>query len=128
MLHDAGFDAGLAWRVYQQFAEVPVESGGGRECEELWFEAGDGDPDKGWLGYFDFVRVFSQYTENDAVWHEMITAHFAGGPSVQLGLRATIHADLADLPAWFRAVELSPAFRSGAGFEGWSFEVRSDTC
>jgi hypothetical protein len=134
MLIDAGFDPthpnpALAWEVFQRFAGVPVESGGGRECEELWFEAGDGDPVKGWPGYFDFVRFFRQYTEDGAVWNEMITAHFSCEPGVQLGLRGTVSAaDLADLPAFFRAVEASPSFRAGLADSGWSFEVRLDAC
>ena len=55
MLLDRGGDFGrpnlaLAWEVFKRFAVVPAESGGGRECEELWFEAGDGDPAKAGRG------------------------------------------------------------------------------
>jgi hypothetical protein len=106
-----------------------VESAGGRACEELWFEASDGDPVTGSPGYFDFVRQFLQDTERGAEYHEQITAHFACGPGVRLGLRGTIHAEnLADLPAFFRAVEGSESFRTGQSFGGWSFEVRVDVC
>jgi hypothetical protein len=132
MLLDAGFDAtrpdpALAWEVFKRFVVVPVNSGGGRECEEVWFEAGDGDPANDSPGYFDYVRMFNQYTENDAVWHEMITATFHCPTEVQLGLRGTIHADLDDLPAWFQAVEASDSFRAGLGYADWSFEVRLDS-
>ena len=132
MLADAGFDPArpdpvLAWQVFQRFVVVPVESGGGRECEEVWFEAGDGDPAKGWPGYFDFCRMFNQYTESDACWHEMVTAHFECPPEVQLGLRGSIHADLNDLPAFFRAVEGAASFRAGLAYSGWSFEVSVDS-
>jgi hypothetical protein len=131
MLLDARFDParpdpGLAWEVFKRFVDVPVESGGGRECEEVWFEAGDGDPAKGWPGYFDFVRMFNQYTEDDAVWHEMITAHFGCPPEARLGLQGSVHADLGDLPAFFRAVKASASFRAGLGYAGWSFEVSVD--
>lgn len=131
-LLDAGFaaahpDPALAWEVFKQFVEVPVQSGGGRECEEVWFEAADGNPAEGWTGYFDFVRMFNQYTENDACWHEMITVRFACPPEAQLGLRGSIHADLNDLPAFFRTVEESDSFQAGLGYSGWSFEVRVDS-
>lgn len=131
MLADSGFDPArpdpvLAWHVFQRFVSVPVESGGGRECEEVWFEAGDGDPVKGWPGYFDFCRMFNQYTESDACWHEAITAHFACPPDAQLGLRGSVHADLSDLPAFFQAVEGSASFRAGLAYSGWSFEVGID--
>ncbi len=132
MLGEAGFDPArpdpaLAWPIFQRFVSVPIESGGGRECEEVWFEAGDGDPAKGWSGYFDFVRMFDQYTENDACWHEAITAHFACPPDARLGLRDSVHADLSDLPAFFREVERSASFRAGLAYSGWSFEVSVDS-
>jgi hypothetical protein len=134
LLLDAGFDFGrpnpaLAWEVFKRFAGEPVESAGGRECEELWFEASDGDPVNGFPGFFDFVRQFLQDTERGAEYHEQITAHFTCAPGVELGLRGTLlAADLADLPAFFRAVEGSASFRAGQAFAGWSFEVRVDSC
>jgi hypothetical protein len=112
--------------VFQRFVAVPVESGGGRECEEVWFEAGDGDPAKGWPGYFDFVRMFNQYTEDDACWHQSVEAHFSCPPGARLGLRGSVHADLNDLPTFFRAVEESASFRAGVAYTGWSFEVREE--
>lgn len=132
MLADAGFDPArpdpvLVWQVFQRFIFVPVESGGGRTCEEVWFEAGDGDPAKGWPGYFDFCRMFNQYTETDACWHEMVTAHFGCPPEAQLGLRGSVHADLDDLPAFVRAVEVSASFRAGRAYQYWSFEVSVDS-
>lgn len=119
----------LAWELFKRFATEPVESAGGRECEELWFEAGDGDIVNDSPGFFDFVRQFLQDTERGAEYHEQITAHFTCEPSVQLGLRETLlAADLANLPAFFKAVEGSEAFRAGQAFPGWSFEVRVDAC
>jgi hypothetical protein len=134
LLLDAGLDIArpdpaLTWQVFKRFAIEPVESAGGRECEEVWFEAGDGDPANGFPGYFDFVRQFLQDTEAGAEFHEQITAHFTCPPGVRLGLRGSIAAeDLADLPAFFRAVEASASFRAGLAFSGWSLEVRVDAC
>jgi hypothetical protein len=134
-LLDAGFDfarpnPALAWEVFQRFAAEPVDSAGGPWCEELWFEASEGDPVNGSPGFFDFVRQFLQDTEQGAEFHEQITAHFSCDPGVRLGLRqTTVHAeDLTDLPAFFRAVEASASFRAGLAFAGWSFEVRVDAC
>ncbi len=134
LLLDAGFDFAhpnplLAWEVFKRFVTEPVESAGGRECEEIWFEAGDGNLVNGFPGYFDFVRQFLQVTERGAEYHEQITVHFACEPSVQLGLQGTIHAeDLTNLPAFFRAVEGSESFRAGQAFSRWSCEVRVDAC
>jgi hypothetical protein len=134
LLLDAGFDFThpnplLAWEVFKRFATEPIESAGGRDCEELWFEAGDGNLMNSFPGYFDFVRQFLQETEQGAEYHEQITAHFTCEPSVQLGLRGTIHAeDLANLQTFFRAVERSESFRAGKAFSGWSCEVRVDVC
>jgi len=76
----------LAWKVFKRFAVMPVDSTGGRECEELWFEASDGGPERDRIGYFDFVRQFLQDTKRESEFHESITAHFTCDASVQLGL------------------------------------------
>lgn len=135
MLLDAGFqlnrpDPALGWEVFKRFVAVPVESAGGRECEEVWFEACDGRPAAGSPGYFDFVRQFLQDTEGGAEFHEQITAHFSCPPETQLGIPKgkCVEVDLAQLPRAFSAVESSPAFRVGVLFAGWSFEVRVDAC
>jgi hypothetical protein len=135
MLLDAGFrfdrpDPTLAWEVFKQFLTVPVESAGGRECEEVWFEACDGRQDEGWPGYFDFVRQFLQDTEGGAEFHEQITAHFTCEPAARVGIPAggSVCVDLAELPDAFVAVESAAAFQAGLGFAGWSFEVRVDAC
>jgi hypothetical protein len=135
MLLDAGFDLNhpspaLAWEVFKGFVAVPVESVGGRTCEEVWFEACDGRWKQGWPGYFDFVRQFLQDSEGGAEFHEQITAHFTCAPDVQLGIGegSTRWVDLGDLPASFRQVEESAAFKAGARFTRWAFEVRIDAC
>ena len=125
MLLDAGFDftrpdVALAWEVFKQFAVVPVESGSDREGEVIWFEAYGGDSERGRRGYFEFVRLFSQFTEADAIRHGMITLHFECEPEAYLGLWDIIPADMADLPAFYRAVESSQQFRAGLAFSGWS--------
>jgi hypothetical protein len=133
MLLDARFgfdhpDPALAWEVFKRFIAVPVESAGGPECEEAWFEAGDGRSEEGWPGYFDFVRQFLQDTEAGAEYHEQVTVHFTCEPGARVGIPAgsSVRVDLAELPEAFAAVESSPAFRAGLGFAGWSVEVRVD--
>jgi hypothetical protein len=135
MLLDAGFrfdrpDPALAWEVFKRFVFVPVESAGGRAYEEVWFEACDGRHGEGWSGYFDFVRQFLQDSEGGAEFHEQITAHFTCEPTARVGILkgSSVGVDLAKLPGSFAAVESSPAFQSGLGFTGWSFEVRVDAC
>ena len=135
LLRDAGLNAtrpdpAIVWNVFKRFAAVPVDSAGGPACEELWFESSDGDPKTGSPSFFDFVRQFLQDTEGGAEFHEQITAHFTCEPGVRLGLQRWIAqaGDVSDLPAWFKTVEASPAFKIGSKFLGWSFEVRIDAC
>ena len=135
MLLDAGFrfdcpDPALAWEVFKRFVAVPVESAGGRACEEVWFEACDGRPAEGWPGYFDFVREFLQDAEGGAEFHEQVTAHFTCGPGDRVGIPEgeSVGIDLAELPDAFAAVDSSPAFQAGLGFARWSFAVRVDVC
>jgi hypothetical protein len=135
MLLDVGFrfdraDPALAWEVFKRFVAVPVESAGGRECEEVWFEACDGRTSEGWPGYFDFVRQFLQDTERGNEFDEQITAHFTCEPTARVGIPegSMRGVDLSKLPEAFAAVESSPAFRAGLEFASWSFEVRVDAC
>jgi hypothetical protein len=135
MLLEAGFrferpDKALAWEVFKQFVLAPVESAGGRDCEEVWFEACEGRPERGWPGFFDFVRQFLQDTENGNEFHEQITAHFACDSSARVGIPegSLVGVDLTALPESFAAVESSPAFEAGLKCAGWSFEVRVDAC
>lgn len=131
LLAEAGFDPNrpdpaVAWVAFKQFAAEPVDV----PTTELWFEAGDGDAANDYPAYFDFVRMFSHYTEEDVEWDEQVTAHFTAPPSVRLGLRGrSVHAkDVTTLQSWFRAVEASPSFKAGVEFTKWSFEVRIDGC
>src|SRR5262249_4672253 len=106
------------------------ESVGGRECEEVWFEACDSRQERGWPGYFDFVRQFLQDTERGAEFHEQITAHFTCAPTARGGIPegSSCGVVLIRLPEAFAAVESSEAFKVGLGFAEWSFEVRVDVC
>jgi hypothetical protein len=131
LLVDAGFDPGrpdpaAAWAAFKRFAAEPVDV----QTTELWFEADDGDPAEDSPAYFDFVRMFMHYPDEGAEWGEQITAQFTAPPSVRLGLqRGSVQAEnVADLPAWFRAVEESPSFRTGVAYTAWVFEVRIDGC
>ena len=135
MLLDAGFqpnapDPALAWEVFKRFVALPVESSGGRDCEEVWFEACDGRSQEGWPGYFDFVRQFLQDTELGNEFHEQITVHFTCEPTALVGIPddRSCGVDLTNLPASFEQVESSEAFQAGLRFTGWSFEVRVDAC
>src|SRR5262245_5159980 len=130
MLLDAGFrfdrpDPALAWVVFKRFVLVPVQSAGGRECEEVWFEACDGRSADGWPGYFDFVRQFLQDTDGGPEFHEQITAHFTCAATARVGIPKgfSVGVELGELPDAFTAVESSPAFQAGLGFREWSFEV-----
>ena len=125
-LHAARPAPALAWEVFKRFAARAVDV----PTSELWFEAADGNPDPGTPAYFDFVRMFMHYPEGGAEWGEQITARFTAVPSVRLGLwEVSIQAeDVADLPAWFEAVEASPSFKAGRAFAGWSFGIRIDGC
>jgi hypothetical protein len=131
LLLDAGFDTAspdpaLAWEAFKRFAVLPVEV----ETTELWFEAADGDPARGFPAYFDFVRLFMHYPDDGAEWGEQITAHFTSPPTVRIGfLAGSVQADdVAEPTAWFAAVEASPSFQVGLRFTGWSFGVRIDGC
>ena len=131
LLLEAGFDSArldlaVVWQAFKRFAAEPVDD----QTTELWFEAADGNPAKDFPAYFDFVRMVMHYPDHGAEWGEQITAHFSAPPSVRLGLRGgSVQAeDVADLPAWFQAVEASPSFKAGLAFGGWSFEVRIDGC
>jgi hypothetical protein len=127
LLADAGFgpvcpDLAIGWAAFQRFAAEPVDV----QTTELWFEAADAEP-----ACLDFVRMFMNYPDDGAEWGEHVTARFTAPPGVhlELGRSGTVHAaDVADLPAWFVAVEASPAFRAGLGVAGWTCEVRIDGC
>ena len=130
LLLDAGFDfarpqPARAWEVFKLFAAAPVDT----ETTELWFEAGDGDPATGSPAYFDYVRMFMHYLDDEAEWGEQITAHFTGSPGLRLGLHGSVHAaDVSHLTAFFQAVEAADSFKAGLGYAGWSFELSIDGC
>ncbi len=111
-------DLARVWEAFRRFSAEAFAA----ETSEVWFEAGAGDPP-----HLDFVRLFN-LSDGGADWQEMVSAHFTGPPGADVGTDGAIHADPADLPAWFRTVEASPAFSVALAYRGWRFEVRIDGC
>ena len=111
-------DLARVWAAFRRFSAEAFAA----ETSEVWFEAGAGDPP-----YLDFVRLFN-LSDGESDWQEMVSAYLTGPPGAGLGTRGAIHADLDDLPAWFRAVESSPAFSAALAYRGWRFEARIDGC
>lgn len=131
LIAEAGSDAdrplvAIAWEGFKAFVVEPLAD----RTVDVWFEAADGDPDRGDPAYCDFVRMVTREAEDGADWDEQITAHFSAPPEARIGLNGRVVGaeDLSDLAAWFCAVEASRAFQLAAGFDGWSFEVRIDAC
>jgi hypothetical protein len=122
-LQDAGFDFDrpdpvLAWTVFKGHASDPVE------CHDsyLFWEAAD--------DYFDFVREFQHYTDNDVVWYEQLTIHFtrASDPGASIRPVVVFSRDHVDYDAFFHAVEGRPEVAKGIAFRGWLAELRVDGC
>lgn len=122
-LLEAGFDfsspdPALAWAAFKDCAAEPVEC---HDSYLFWEAAGD---------YFDFVREFQHYTEDDAVWHEQLTIHFTCSPPDSLGIQPVrvFSRDHPSYEAFFKAVEERPEFLKGMAFGRWSVELRVDGC
>ena len=102
------------WTVFKRYA--------GESCAvpTRGYSFARGDGGGGRPAYFEFGRAF-----DDELCGEQVTASFRGPPGVLLGLRAECSTGGAadSLPAWFAAVEASPAFQAGVRYSGWSFEV-----
>lgn len=120
-LLEAGFDferpgPALAWTVFKEFAAVPVA------CHDtyLFWEAAS--------NYFDFVREFQHYTENDAVWHEQLTIHFTCNPPDSLEIQPVkvFSRESPNYEMFFRLVEERPEFLKGLAFGRWSVDLRVD--
>ncbi len=125
-LDPARLDLAVVWQAFKRFAAEPVDG----QTTELWFEAADGNPAEDFTACFDFVRMVMHYPDDGAEWGEQITARLTAPPGVRLGRRGnSVQAqDVADLSAWFQALEASPSFNAGLLFDGWSFQVRIDGC
>ncbi len=122
-LLDAGFDfskpdPALAWEVFKACAAEPVEC---YDSYLFWEAASD---------YFDFVREFRHYTENEAVWHEQLTIHFTCSLPASLDVQPVkvFSRDFSDHEGFFTAVEGRPEFLKGLAFDRWSVELRIDSC
>ncbi len=127
-LRDAGVDEShpdlvAAWKVFQRFAVVPVEC----TRDYLFFQVGDGHPEHGLDGYFDFTREFEMRgpSGDEPVWFEQVHIEFKVPPPLRLGV-ATItrySTDFPNLTAFFAAVEQLPEFQAGLRFKGFVLTV-----
>jgi hypothetical protein len=115
MLADAGFDKSrpdtpLAWRVFKQFASIPVAAA----TDGLLFQCGtygfSGEP----AFEFDFTRQFTQEEKGDEPSMEQLSCTLYYPPSNELGaLNTNLWSFSYDsAAAFFAAVEALPEFRS----------------
>jgi hypothetical protein len=128
MLREAGVDEGrpdpvAAWEVFKRFATVPVDCA----RDYLFFQVGDGYPESGLDGYFDYTREFEMRGVSglEPVWFEQVHIEFKVPPPLRLGIETvTLYSDdFPDYRTFFAAVEKSPAFRIGRTFQGFVLVV-----
>ena len=128
MLAEAGVDEahpdpGAAWLAFKRYVVVPVECA----RDYLFFQVGDGHPEYGSDGYFDFTREFEMRgaSGDEPVWFEQVHVEFKVPPSLRLGAgTVTLYSeDHPDFDAFFAAVEQSSAFRAGLVFQGFVLSV-----
>jgi hypothetical protein len=128
LLRDAGVDEHnpdpvIAWEVFKLFAAVPVECA----RDYLFFQVGDGDPQHGLPGYFDYVREFEMRgaSGDEPVWFEQVHIEFIVPPALRLGVGSVtkFSVDFSDLGAFFAAVERLAEFQAGLTFKGFALSV-----
>jgi hypothetical protein len=128
MLREAGVDEArpnpaAAWEVFKRFAALPVECA----RDYLIFQVGDGHPEHGSDGYFDYTREFEMRgaSGDEPVWFEQVHIEFKVPPPLRLGVGTVTRFsdDFPDYEAFFAAVEQMPAFRAGLGFAGFVLSV-----
>ena len=128
MLAEAGVDEAspdpaAAWEVFKRYVAVSVECA----RDSLFFQVGDGRPEYGLDGYFDFTREFEMRgaSGDEPVWFEQIHVEFKVPPSLRLGVGTlTLYSvDFPDCGAFFTAVEELSAFRAGLAFQGFNLAV-----
>lgn len=128
MLADAGVsesrpDPAAAWEAFKRYAAVPADCA----RDYLFFQVGDGRPEYGSDGYFDFTREFEMRgaSGDEPVWFEQVHVEFKVPPPGRLGLgKATVFSeDYPNYAEFFAAVEQLPAFRAGLGFPGYVLAV-----
>lgn len=116
-------DPAAAWEVFKQYATVPAECA----RDYLFFQVGDGHPESGLDGYFDFTREFEMRgaSGDEPVWFEQVHIEFKVPHQSRLGVGTVIlySADFPDYDAFFAAVEQSAAFRAGLAFRGFVLAV-----
>jgi hypothetical protein len=128
MLTEAGVnvrrpDPAAAWEVFKRYVAVPAECA----RDYLFFQVGDGRPEYGSDGYFDFTREFEMRgsSGNEPVWFEQVHIEFKVPPPLRLGVgTVTLYSeDFLDYGAFFAAVEELPAFHAGLTFQGFVLDV-----
>ena len=122
-LLDAGFDfnnptMSLAWTVFKQTVSLKVDC---HDSYLFWEAAQD---------YFDFVREFRHYENDQNVWHEQVTLHFTCILPDFLDIEPVVCFSSAhvDYDSFFQAVECQPEFSKGLKFDRWLAELRIDGC
>ena len=122
-VNEARHDPAAAWEIFKRYVAVPAECA----RDYLFFQAGDGLPEYGSDGYFDFTREFEMRGESgdEPVWFEQVHVEFNVPPPLRLGVgTVTLYSvDFPDYGAFFAAVEESPAFRAGLAFQGFVLAV-----
>jgi hypothetical protein len=128
MLREAGVDEArpnpaVSWEVFKRFATVPAECA----RDYLFFEAGDGHPEQGSSGYFNYTREFEMRgaSGDEPVWFEQVVIEFAVPPPLRLGVGTItlFSVDFPDYGAFFKAVEGLPAFQAGLALPGFVLNV-----
>lgn len=111
-------DPAAAWEVFKRYAAVPAECA----RDYLFLQVGDGRPEYGSDGYFDFTREFEMRgaSGDEPVWFEQVGVEFKVPLPLRLGVgTVTLYSvDFPDYASFFAAVEELPAFRAGLVFRG----------
>jgi hypothetical protein len=116
-------DPAAAWETFKRYVAVPAECA----RDYLFFQVGDGRPEYGSHGYFDFTREFEMRgaSGDEPVWFEQVHVEFKVAPQRRLGLgTVTVYSeDFPSYAAFFAAVEQLPAFQAGLAFQGYVLDV-----
>jgi hypothetical protein len=128
MLREAGVDENhpdptVAWEVFKRYVDIPAACA----RDYLLFQVGDGQPEYGQDGYFDYTREFEMRgpSGNEPVWFEQAHIEFKVPAPLRLGVGGvTLYSvNFPDCKAFFAAVEELPAFRAGLAFQGFVLSV-----
>jgi hypothetical protein len=109
--------------VFKRYAALPADCA----RDHLFFQVGDGPPESGADGYFDFTREFEMRgaSGNEPVWFEQVHIEFQVPPSLRLGAgTVTLYSvDFPDYGAFVAAVQQSAAFQAGLLFRGFRLAI-----